>query len=164
MKSRKRVIENYDEALDVLARCTTVRIGMFDGTRPYVVPVSFGMEVKEGLPVVYFHCGKRGMKVSVLAGHPEVYVEADLFYSYELLEQGIDTRYESVVGFGRCSLAEGEERIRGLEFLCEHCGYAGHPVDVCLGLPITNVCKVALESITGKRTLPGFWGQAQRMA
>ena len=59
MKPRKRVVEDYDEVLDVLARCTTVRIGMFDGTRPYVVPVSFGMEVKEGLPVVYFHCGKR---------------------------------------------------------------------------------------------------------
>lgn len=164
MNPRKRGVEDSNEVLDILARCTTVRIGMYDGTRPYVVPVSFGMEVKNGLPVVYLHCGKRGMKADVLAGHPEVCVETDLFYGYELLKQGIDTRYESIVGFGRCSLAEGEERIRGLGLLCEHCGYAGHPVDVCLGLPITNVYKVELESITGKRTLPEFWGQAQRMA
>lgn len=55
---------------------------------------------------------------------------------------------------------EVKSRIRGLELLCEHCGYAGHPVDVCLGLPITNVFKVEIESITGKRTLPEAWNQA----
>lgn len=160
MKPRKREVKEMDDVLGILARCSTVRIGMYDGEMPYVVPVSFGMEVRDGLPVIYFHCGKRGLKVDVLAEHPEVCVEADIFYGYELLKRGIDTRYESVVGFGKCTLAEGEERIRGLELLCEHCGYAGHPVDVCLGLPITNVFKVEVESITGKRTLPELWKQA----
>ena len=160
MDPRTRQVKDVTEVLGILARCNTVRIGMFDGEKPYVVPVSFGMEVRDGLPVIYFHCGKRGLKVDVLAEHPQVCVEADIFYGYELLKRGIDTRYESVVGFGTCTLAEGDERIRGLELLCEHCGYAGHPVDVCLGLPITNVFKVEVESITGKRTLPELWKQS----
>ena len=53
-----------------------------------------------------------------------------------------------------------EAQVAGLYHLREHCGYAGHPVDVCLGLPITNVFKVEVESITGKRTLPELWKQS----
>ena len=160
MKPRKREVCDKEDVLGILARCTTVRIGMYDGEKPYVVPVSFGMEVKDGLPVIYFHCGKHGKKVDVLLENSNVCIEADIFYGYELLKRGIDTRYESVVGYGTCTLADGDERIRGLSLLCEHCGYAGHPVDVCLGLPITNVFKVELESITGKRTLPEYWKQS----
>ncbi len=97
---------------------------MFDGVRPYIVPVSFGMEVAGGLPVVCFHCGKAGRK-EVLRNYPEVCVDADIFYGYEQVKLGIDTRYESVIGFGTCTLVEDDERIHGLELLCEHCGYGG---------------------------------------
>lgn len=160
VKPRIREVKDEREVAAILARCNTVRIGMTDGESPYIVPVSFGLDRVGGRLVIYFHSGKKGMKVDVLREHPEVCIEADTFYGYELLKRGIDTRYESVVGFGKCTLAEGDERIRGLELLCEHCGYAGHPVDVCLGLPITNVFKVEIESITGKRTLPEAWKQA----
>ena len=159
VKPRKREVKDVADIARILAHCTTVRIGMFDGTRPYVVPMSFGMEVVSGLPVIYFHCGKVGRKVEVVRSYPEVCVEADIFYGYEQVKLGIDTRYESLIGFGTCSLVEGDERIHGLELLCEHCGYAGHPVDVCLGLPITNVFKIEIESLTAKRTLPKLWAQ-----
>lgn len=95
MEPRKREVKDRSEVQGILVRCSTVRIGMFDGQRPYVVPVSFGIGVRDGPPVIYFHCDKRGLKA-----------------------------------------------------------------DVCLGLPITNVFKVEVESITGKRTLPELWKQA----
>jgi nitroimidazol reductase NimA-like FMN-containing flavoprotein (pyridoxamine 5'-phosphate oxidase superfamily) len=160
MRCRKREVLDRDEVFGILARCKTVRIGMFGDRYPYVVPVSFGMEVVDGKCAIYFHCGKKGMKVELLKANPNVCIEADVHYAYELLKRGIDTRYESVVGFGTCTEVEGDEKLHGLELLCEHCGYAGHPVDVCLGLPITSVYKVEIDEITGKRTLPEYWKQS----
>lgn len=160
MGCRKREVLDKDEVFGILARCKTVRIGMFGDRYPYVVPVSFGMEVIDGKCAIYFHCGKKGMKVELLKVNPNVCIEADVQYAYELLKRGIDTRYESVIGFGTCAEVEGDEKLHGLELLCEHCGYAGHPVDVCLGLSITSVYKVEVVEITGKRTLPEYWKQS----
>ena len=160
MRLRKREVNDFAEVLRILAKCPTIRVGINDDQYPYVVPVSFGMEVVDGVPLVYFHCGKEGMKVELLKRNPNVCVEAHIFHGYELLERGIDTRYESIIGFGTCVEVFNEEKNYGLELLCEHCGYAGHPIDVCLGLPITSVYRITIQSITGKRTLPGFWKQA----
>ncbi len=159
MRMKKREVTDISEVFNILARCKTVHVGIFGGEYPYVVPVSFGMEVIEGKAAVYFHCGKKGMKVDLLRKNPNVCVEGDIHYSYELLERGIDTRYESVIGFGKCEEVFDEEKAHGLKLLCEHCGYAGHPIDVCLGLPITSVYRITLESISGKRTLPEYWKQ-----
>ncbi len=159
MRARKREVSNPEEIYGILARCNTVRIGMNGEKHPYVVPVSFGMEVVEGKPIIYFHCGKKGLKVDLLKRNPYVCIEGDIYHSYELLERGIDTRYESVIGFGTCAEVFDAEKAHGLELLCEHCGYAGHPVDVCLGLPITSVYRIEIGEITGKRTLPEFWKQ-----
>lgn len=159
MGLRKREVKDIQEVYGILARCQTVRVGINGDMYPYVVPVSFGLEVVDGKGALYFHCGKKGMKVELLKQNPFVCIEADVFYSYELLAKGIDTRYESVIGYGVCEEVFEEEKAHGLELLCTHCGYAGHPIDVCLGLPITSVYKVSIEEITGKRTLPEYWKQ-----
>ena len=40
MKPRKREVKDSDEVLGILARCNTVRIGVFDGERPYDVVIA----------------------------------------------------------------------------------------------------------------------------
>ena len=160
MRMKKREVTDKDEIFGILARSRAVHVGMFGDNHPYVVPVSFGMEVVDGKALVYFHCGKRGLKIDLLKRNPNVCIEADVFHAYELLQRGIDTRYESVIGFGRCEEVFGDEKLHGLELLCEHCGYAGHDVSVCLGLDITSVYRITVEEITGKRTLPEYWKQA----
>lgn len=160
MRLRKREVTESEEVFGILARCTTARIGITGDRYPYIVPVSFGMEVVDGKANIYFHCGRKGMKVEMIKANPNVCVEADIYYSYELLQRGIDTRYESIIGYGKCEEVFDDEKLHGLELLCEHCGYAGHPVDVCLGLPITSVYRVTLDEITGKRTLPEYWKQS----
>ena len=42
MRRKDRELTEQAEILRLLARCDTVRLGLWDGTRPYVVPVSFG--------------------------------------------------------------------------------------------------------------------------
>ena len=62
MRRKDREILDKDEIFDVLKRCDTIRIAMLGEGFPYVVPVSFGMEVFEGRAVLYFHCAREGMK------------------------------------------------------------------------------------------------------
>lgn len=156
MRRKNREVTDRADILDILWRCDTVRIGMSGPEGPYVVPVSFGMEVEDDRAALYFHCARKGMKADLLAADGRVCVEGDIFLGYEVERHGITTRYESAIGFGRCEMVEdGDEVLKGLRLLCEHCGFEHVPLDTCLGLDAVRVYRIDLDSVTGKRNLPG---------
>ena len=156
MRRKDRETQSVDESFDILNRCDTVRIGIHGEKHPYVVPVSFGAEMADGKPVVYFHCAKQGMKLDLLEEDARVCVEGDIFIKVETTERGITTRYESVIGFGECRFVEDEDEMaHGLRLLTEHYGYGDYPVERCAGFGNLLVGKIVLDEITGKRNLPG---------
>ena len=156
MRRKEREVCDNAEILDILRRCDTVRIAMQGEACPYVVPVSFGMEVVEGKAVVYFHCARQGMKVEHLRANPRVCVEGDIFLGTEKTAHGITTRYESVIGFGTCELLTDEAEVtHGLNLLTAHYGFADYPLERCAGMNSLLIGKVVLDEITGKRNLPG---------
>ena len=155
MKRREREIKDFSAIVDVLRRCGVIRLGLRHGDSPYVVPVSFGLEVVDGKAVVYFHSTPAGLKAACLERDRHVCVEADIFSRVEPTKIGITARYESVIGFGVARRLEGDEKLHGLRMLVEHYGYATYPLDRCRGLANTVVYKVVLEELTGKRNLPG---------
>lgn len=59
MRRKDREVQDRQEIFDILRRCDTVRIGIQGEKYPYVVPVSFGMEVVNDQAVVYFHCAQK---------------------------------------------------------------------------------------------------------
>ncbi len=155
MNRRDREVTNREEILDILSRCSTIRLGIQGDPYPYVVPVSFGMEVVGDLPVLYFHCAQQGLKLDLLRVNPHVCIEGDIFIKTESITHGITTRYESVIGFGRCEILEKPEEImRGLHLLTQQYGYNDYPLDRCRGLDAVRVGKITVETITGKRNLP----------
>lgn len=155
MRRKEREIKSVDEIIDVLKRCDTVRIGIQGDEYPYVVPVSFGMETKDGKAVIYFHCAKQGMKIDMLRKNPKVCVEGDIFIKVEKTEHGITTRYESVIGFGECEFVSDEEEIiHGLKLLTERYGYEDYPLERCRGLQHLHVGKIIINELYGKRNLP----------
>ena len=112
MRRKEREIQDRQEIFDVLRRCDTVRIGIMGEKYPYVVPVSFGMEVVDDKAVIYFHCARQGMKLDLLAKNNNVCVEGDIFIKIEPTAHGITARYESVIGFGTCNFVEDPEDNR----------------------------------------------------
>ena len=123
---------------------------------PYIVPVSFGLEDEDGQVIIYFHCAQQGLKVDLLKTNPSVCVEGDIFMQVEKTAHGITARYESVIGFGTCELLTDAEEIKhGLKLLLDHYGYYDYPLDHCMGLSHVFVGKIVLDTITGKRNLPG---------
>lgn len=154
MNRKDREITNQVEILHLLNRCDTLRLGLFNGDFPYVVPVSFGLDIVDDAAVIYFHGAKRGWKADCIKQNPHVCVEADIFYKVEPWKMGITARYESVIGFGEIEVVPEVEKVYGLTKILEHYNYPEHPVNQCKGLQNTIVYKILLHSLTGKRNLP----------
>lgn len=165
MRRKDREVQDKREIFDILRRCDTVRIGIQGEKYPYVVPVSFGMEVVDDQAVVYFHCAQKGMKLDMLKVDPYVCVEGDIFVKIEKTGHGITTRYESIIGFGKCSFVDTEEeKIHALKLLTERYGYPEYPLERCTGMAHLMVGKIVLEEITGKKNLPGTMTPADKAA
>ena len=155
MRRKNREITDKEEIFAVLKRCDTIRIAFRGEKYPYIVPVSFGMEIVEGDATIYFHCAKEGMKLDLMEKCRDVCVEADRFIKVEPTAHGITTRYESVIGFGSCEkVTRPEEILKGLRLLVEHYGYDDYPLERCKGLENVTVCRIRLASESGKRNLP----------
>ena len=163
MRRKDREIQDIHEIFDILTRCDTIRLGMYGEKYPYIVPVSFGAEMIDGKPVVYFHCARQGMKLDLLTNDKRVCVEGDIFIKTETTDHGITTRYESFVGFGECQFVDDKyEIIHGLKLLTDHYGYIEYSLEQCRGLEHTMVGKITIHEITGKRNLPGDQTKADR--
>lgn len=155
MRRKEREIQNKTEIFNVLKRCDTVRIGMQGDPYPYVIPVSFGMEIADDKAVVYFHCAQQGMKVDLLRANSCVCVEGDIFIQTERTMLDITARYESVIGFGKCEfITDVDEMKHGLKVILDHYGYHEYQLDRCMDSSHLLIGKIVLETITGKRNLP----------
>ena len=150
MRKEKREIQSLEEIAELLSRCDTIRIGMNDGEAPYIVPVSFGYEMLAGRIAVYFHGARVGKRAELLKKLPRVCIEADLCHGFGHSSGGYSCDYESLIGYGKVELLEGEAAQKGLARLMEHCGEPGY---VCSPevVAITAVNRVILEDVTGKR-------------
>lgn len=156
MRRKDREVQSKEEIFDILNKCDTVRIAMQGGQYPYVVPVSFGMEIVDNRAVIYFHCAKEGLKVDLLKANPYVCVEGDIFIKVEKTAHGITARYESVIGFGKCQfVTDNDEIIHALKVLLEHYGQTDYPLEHCGSMNHLLIGKIMLDEITGKVNLPG---------
>jgi nitroimidazol reductase NimA-like FMN-containing flavoprotein (pyridoxamine 5'-phosphate oxidase superfamily) len=151
MRRSDREITNFNKIADVLNRADTIRLGLHDEPYPYVVPLSFGFDVADGKITVYFHGAKEGLKHELIAANPRVCVEADIFHRYTEAPGSVTTEYESVIGFGLCERASGDEAVHGLDLLLTHCGFHGFEYDKTATVAATAIYKVTLERVTGKR-------------
>ena len=151
MRRKDREVTSITEITDILQRCDTVRIAMCRDGKPYVVPVSFGMEIREGKPVIWFHSAREGEKNEILSDNPYVCVEADHFFCVQKTVGGITTRYESVIGKGKCEEVTDMIDIRkGLKLLLNHYGYEDYDLDRCKGILHLKMYRIVLDEISGK--------------
>ncbi len=153
MRRKDREVTDSNSLNRMLFACDTLRIGIMGDPYPYIVPVSFGMEVAEdGKPVLYVHSSKEGEKVNRLRAHPEVCIEADQFLGVEKTAAGITARYESIIGYGKCAfVSDPEEAEKGLRLIVAHYGFPDYPMDRCKGFSRVLILRIKLNSLCGKR-------------
>lgn len=154
-KTRKpeREITNFEDIVGLLERCDTIRLGISGGEYPYVVPVSFGYEIKDGKIIVYIHGAKEGLKYDLLSSNNKVCVEADIFHRYTGFGCGASLDYESIIGFGSATIADTYDSKKGLELLMKHAGREGFSAVGKDEIASTVVFKITLSSVSGKRRI-----------
>ena len=57
MRNKSNELKEFSEIVDIISRCDTIRIAMFDDPYPYIVPVNFGEEIIGDQVVFYIHTG-----------------------------------------------------------------------------------------------------------
>ena len=154
MRKADREITGLADILEVLERCPVLRIGFRGDGYPYVVPVSFGFEAVDGQVALYFHGAKEGFKHTLIEQDNRVCVEADLFHRYVQTGHGITADYESVIGFGIIEKVEDDDAVHGLELMLQHCDVKNYPAAHCIALGVTQVYRITLDRISGKRRFP----------
>lgn len=151
MRKSQREVKDLDSVIEILNKCQTIRLGLYDGEYPYVVPLSFGWEVKDGKLFIYFHCAKEGKKIDLIASNNKLCVEADVLNGYKKTERGVTADYESVIAYGQAREVFDEEAVRGIKLLLDHCGIDGYSPENCVLTKIVSVYKITVEKITGKK-------------
>ena len=151
MRHPDREIADIQEIAQVFERADTIRIGMHGGDYPYVVPVSYGWELVDGKIAVYFHGARCGRKYELLRKDPRVCVEADVLNCYVPHGDSYTSDYESAIGFGKAESLTGEDAIHGMQLLLRHCGASEDSAEKCILRDITEMTRVVLRQVSGKR-------------
>ena len=152
MRRTDREVTDAAEIFAMLNGCDSMSLGMVDDGLPYVIPMTFGCEQKDGKIIVYIHSAKAGRKWDILMKDPSVCVEGHLYYRVEKSEGGITARYESVIGTGKAELVtEQAEKVAAFKIMLAHYNNTGFPVTSCKGLPNCEVFRIELNEVCGKR-------------
>lgn len=151
MRRKEREITDRDELLAVLERCFTCRVALFDGDYPYIVPMNYGVKSEADGVCLYFHGASEGKKMDLLRQNPKVGFEVDRHEPYEA--GSLTSKYESVVGTGELSVVtDSGEKAQAIRIITEHYE-AVFASDFADCLMQTNILKLRVKSMTGKRNL-----------
>lgn len=154
MRRSDREITDREEMLAVMEKCDVCRIALNDEEGyPYILPLNFGMEVKGEKLTLYFHGAVEGRKYELMARDNRVSFEMDC--SHRLVTSAekcsCTMYYESVIGRGRIGMVSEDEKYEALCILMKHYHKEENFDFNQAVIPRTNVFKLEVEQMTGKR-------------
>ena len=114
-------ITGMEELESIIKSCDICRVGMVDGSRPYVLAFNFGYEDQ----TIWLHAAKEGRKIDVLKRNNHVCVEFDtdhkLFARHEKVACSWRWAYRSVLVHGRAIFVDDyDEKIKGLNIFMKN--------------------------------------------
>ena len=118
----REVTDNY-EINKIINSCQIIRLAFADGVAPYIVPLNFGFEEKDGKRIFYFHGAKEGRKLDLIkklgvAGF-EADSETEIYGGREACTYS--SNFKSVIGYGKVKAVEDKaEKIHGLNAIMAH--------------------------------------------
>ena len=126
MRRKDREVAGDENIVKIIEQCTTCHIAMVDDAdacMPYVIPMSFGYSLKDGVLELYFHCAHVGKKLECIRKNPNVAFSMCVENRIEIHEDVYCKSgrfYASVVGQGKAEIVEDSaEKCHGLSLLME---------------------------------------------
>jgi nitroimidazol reductase NimA-like FMN-containing flavoprotein (pyridoxamine 5'-phosphate oxidase superfamily) len=134
---------------DIIRRALVCRLGLSDGGRPYVVPLTFGYRDN----ALYFHGGTHGTKARILKANNRVCFEFDVDVEIAPSDQPCKwgLKYRSVIGHGTVGFVEDRAAKReALSIITAH--YAPGAYEFAdAAVDSVTIIRVDIESMTGKQ-------------
>lgn len=155
MRRADREITEKKDLLQIIKDCDVCRLAISAEPVPYILPLNFGWEERDGNLLLYFHGATEGTKYDLLRKQPLVSFEMDCSHRLVLDEaKGHCTmEYRSVIGSGMVSLVTDEaEKLRALQVLMRHYRDEAFPFNPA-ALPRTTVLQLTVQSMTGKQRM-----------
>lgn len=152
MRRHDREITEFDEMVAVMRRCDVCRLAFQDGEVPYIIPLNFGMQVRDKAVTLFFHGALEGKKYEVMRRHPRAAFEMDCAHRLVLDDDkhNCTMEYESVIGSGTVSLLNEDEKQEALLCLMRQYHSEDFPFNKDM-TAVTNVFCLRVEGMTGKR-------------
>lgn len=126
MRRKDREVLGDENIAKIIEQCTTCNIAMTDdaeASMPYVIPLSFGYNLNNGVLELYFHCAHVGKKLDCIRKNPNVAFSMCVENRIEIHEEAYCKSgrfYASVVGQGKAEIVDDiAEKCRGLSLLME---------------------------------------------
>lgn len=123
MRRKDREVSDIRAITEILALCKTASVAMIEDGTPYLVPLSYGYEMKEDTLILYFHCAKEGRKIDILKRNNRVCFT--VFCEGEPVQAEIPCNcgyyYSSIIGNGAAQFIEDpDEKRYALGKMFEH--------------------------------------------
>lgn len=153
MRRKDREVTDIDRIERIIAKAGILHLGLFDEDYPYIVPLHYGFERKDGTFVFYLHGAKEGHKLDIIRKDNRVCIELEC--GVELISGG-DTAckygasFSSVIGRGRAEIVEDPaEKIHGLKQIMLAQTGRDFEIDSRMAAAAA-VIKITLDSFTAK--------------
>jgi len=154
MRRSDREVKDRKGIEEIIQKCKTCHVAMYDGAFPYIVPLSFGYRfLDEDTLELYFHSAHSGKKIEILRRNNKV--------CFEVSDEGenINTEnpcnmgyyYSSVIGFGEAEfITDVAAKCDNLSAIVSH--QAGINADFT-DEQVENVCvyKIVSTDFCGKK-------------
>jgi len=124
MRRKDREITDLSEITGIIDRAKILHLAMFDEEYPYVVPLHYGYEMKDEMPVFYCHSANEGHKLDLIRRNSNVTVELEC--DVELISAGDDpcsygSYFASVIARSKAEIVDDEaEKIHALKVFMLH--------------------------------------------
>ena len=155
MRRHDREITDKNEILEIMNLCDVCRLAFKDGAYPYILPLNFGIEEKDGHIILYFHSALEGYKTELIKRDNHVSFEMDCKHELKYDEgKGYCTMaYESVIGRGRIEVLPNDEKENALRKIMGHYHHSEDTYFNPAAIPRTLVYRLMIEEMTAKRKI-----------
>ena len=156
MRRRDREVTDLGEIVAIIGRCEVLHLGLVDDGKPYIVPLNYGFEEKDGQITLVFHSAQEGRKIDIIKRNPSACFELSRIHKIIRGEKpaGWTARYESVIGYGDVEIIENvAEKTAAMDLIMKKHGYEGVPEYAPQAIDETAICKLTVSEITAKRNM-----------
>lgn len=151
MRRSDREVKEFKDIVAIMEKCDVCRIALNDDGYPYMLPLNFGMLIRENKIELYFHGAMEGTKFDLIEKDSRASFEMDCEHRLVTdIERGSCTmEYKSVIGTGHIEILSDDEKYDALHILMGHYHQEEFPFNKAV-MPRTKVFKLVVEKVTGK--------------